>query len=72
VYKLLGIGHYGFSAESFTEFPRHLYQNYKKKNEVIWIKGKNTKNHTSWKKNQWAEKKVKGKCACYFGSKFVQ
>ena len=28
-----------------------------KKKEVIWIKGKNTKNHTSWQENQYPEKK---------------
>ena len=28
-----------------------------KKNQVIWIKGKNTKNHTSWHKNQYPGKK---------------
>ena len=28
-----------------------------KKNQVIWIKGKNTKNHTSWQENQYPEKK---------------
>ena len=28
-----------------------------KKNQVIWIKVKNTKNHTSWQKNQYPGKK---------------
>ena len=31
-------------------------KNYKKK-QVIWIEGKNTKNHTSWQQNQYPEKK---------------
>ena len=35
-------------------------------------KGKNNKNHTSWQENKYPEKKrVKGKCACCFGSKFI-
>ena len=53
----MGIGHYKFWAKSFTEFFRHLEKNYKKMNQVIWIKRKNTKNHTSWKKNQYPGKK---------------
>ena len=37
-----------------------------KNTEVIWIKGKNKKKHTSWQKNQCPgkiNKKVKGNCA---------
>ena len=71
MYNLLGIGNHEFWAVSFTEFYRHLDQNYEKNNQVIWMKGKNTKTHTSWQKNQCPEKKVKGKCACCFSSKFV-
>jgi len=63
VYKFLGIGQYEFWAEIFTKFSLHLNQNCKK--------GKNKKNHTSWQKNQCPGKKVKGKCACCFGSKFI-
>ena len=49
--KILIIGYFEFGVEIFTEFFRHLEKNYKKMNQVIWIKRKNTKNHTSWQKN---------------------
>ena len=53
---LLGIGHYEFWAEIFNEFARHLEKN----KQVILIKGKNKKNHTSWQKNYVQKKKWKG------------
>ena len=56
LYKLLGIGHYEFWAEIFTKVSRHL-DKLLKNNQVIWIKGKNTKNRTSWQENQYPEKK---------------
>ena len=31
-----------------------------KKNQLIWIKGENTKNHTGWQKNQSPKKKWEG------------
>ena len=34
LYKLLGIGHYEFRAEKFTEFSRHLDQNNNKKKKT--------------------------------------
>jgi len=46
-----------FELNFFTEFSGHLYQNYKKKNQVIWIKLKNNKKHTCWQKNQCPGKK---------------
>ena len=42
-----------------------------KKEPSDFDKRKNTKNHTSWQKNQYPEKKVKGKCVCCFRSKFI-
>ena len=34
-----------------------IWEKVRKKNQVIWIKWKITKNHTSWQKNQYPEKK---------------
>ena len=66
------IGHCEFWAESFTEFSRHLEKKLWKKNQAIWIKGKKKeKSHKLAEKSVSRKKKVKGKCACCFGSKFV-
>ena len=43
----------------FTEFSRHMEKNLKNKNQVIWMKGKNKKNHISWQENQCHGKKRK-------------
>jgi len=40
LYKLLGIGHYLFWAEIFTEFSRHLEKNYKKRTKRFGLKEK--------------------------------
>ena len=53
----MGIGHYVFWAEIYTEFSRHLEKKLCKKNQAIWINEKNKKNHTSWQKNQCQGKK---------------
>jgi len=60
VYKLLGIGHYEFWAESFTEFSRHLDQNYKKKTSDLDKRKKYKKSHKLAEKLVFRKKKWKG------------
>ena len=57
----MGIGHCEFWAEICTAISRHLDKNYKNKNQAIWIKLKNMKNHTSWQENRCPRKKSEWK-----------
>ena len=60
-YKLLGIGHYVFWAEIFTEFSRHLDQNYKKRTKRFGLKEKIRKiTQVGWKISVQEKKKWKG------------
>ena len=52
----MGIGHYEFWAEILMSF-LDIWIKIIKKNQAIWIKGKNNKSHTSWQKNQCLGKK---------------
>ena len=55
----------------FTEFSRHLGKNYKKITKRFGLKEKIRKITQVGRKISVQEKKVKGKCACCFVSKFV-
>ncbi|MDG2830120.1 hypothetical protein P7M08_24530, partial [Vibrio parahaemolyticus] len=58
--------------EIFIEFCRHLDQNYEKRTKQFGLKEKIIKKiHKLAEKSVSRKKKVKGKCACCFGLKFV-
>ena len=55
----------------FTEFSRHPEKNYEKRTKEFGLNEKIRKITQVGRKISVQEKKVKGKCACCFGSKFV-
>ena len=63
-------GHCEFWADSFTEFSRHLDQNYKKEPTDLDKRRKYEKSHRLAEKSE-SKKKVRRKCACCCGLKFV-